>query len=80
MTSAAVAAAVEAQPDLKPNESCRSSAVGCLVIVARHHGMHLTGPQVIRDNFLTRLRLRPTRRGCVFVGGRLFRRSEAEPC
>jgi ATP-binding cassette, subfamily B, bacterial HlyB/CyaB len=51
MTSAAVAA-VEAQPDLKPNESCRSSAVGCLVIVARHHGMHLTGPQVIRDNFL----------------------------
>jgi type III restriction enzyme len=30
--------------------------------------------------FLTRLRLRPTRRGCVFVGGRLFRRSEAEPC
>jgi hypothetical protein len=30
--------------------------------------------------YLTRLRLRPTRRGCVFVGGRLFRRSEAEPC
>jgi hypothetical protein len=29
---------------------------------------------------LTRLRLRPTRRGCGFVGGRLFRRSEAEPC
>ena len=51
MTSSAVAT-VETPPDLKPNESCRSSAVGCLVIVARHHGMHLTGPQVIRDNFL----------------------------
>ena len=30
------------------------TAIGCLVIVARHHGMHLAAPQLIRDNFLTR--------------------------
>jgi hypothetical protein len=39
------------------------------------HGMHISN-----SKHLTRLRLRPTRRGCGFVGGRLFRRSEAEPC
>jgi hypothetical protein len=48
-------------------------------IVSSAVKMH-TAVNVMIAYDLTRLRLRPTRRGCVFVGGRLFRRSEAEPC
>ena len=36
-----------------PPASKEPTGLGCLVIVARHHGMHLTVPQLIRDNVLT---------------------------
>ena len=36
-----------------PPTSKEPTGLGCLVIVARHHGMHLTVPQLIRDNVLT---------------------------
>jgi subfamily B ATP-binding cassette protein HlyB/CyaB len=45
MTNAATTEKLQAQPTA-------ATAPGCLVIVARHHGMHLTAPQIIRDNFL----------------------------
>jgi subfamily B ATP-binding cassette protein HlyB/CyaB len=45
----------EAQPQMGGKAEPRpgaATAPACLVIVARHHGMHLTAPQIIRDNFL----------------------------
>ena len=36
-----------------PPTSKEPTGLGCLVIVARHHGMHLTVSQLIRDNVLT---------------------------
>jgi hypothetical protein len=56
----------------------RQKAVGSAASIARLRTC--SGTAVTANKPLTRLRLRPTRRGCVFVGGRLFRRSEAEPC
>ena len=40
-------------PVVQPTASKEPTGLGCLVIVARHHGMHLTVPQLIRDNVLT---------------------------
>ena len=37
----------------QPPASKEPTGLGCLVIVARHHGMHLTVSQLIRDNVLT---------------------------
>src|ERR1700722_1217108 len=39
-------------PQVDPQAAAVATAPGCLVIVARHHGMHLAAPQIIRDNFL----------------------------
>ena len=36
-----------------PPTAKEPTGLGCLVIVARHHGMHLTVSQLIRDNVLT---------------------------
>src|SRR5215468_1892663 len=36
-----------------PEGSAEPSGLGCLVIVARHHGLHLTIPQLVHDNVLT---------------------------
>ncbi len=36
-----------------PPTSKEPTGLGCLVIVARHHGIHLTVSQLIRDNVLT---------------------------
>src|SRR5580658_1971960 len=53
----------------------------CYFVADAYYAAHKMVNGLLKDgNHLTRLRLRPTRRGCVFVGGRLFRRSEAEPC
>jgi ATP-binding cassette, subfamily B, bacterial HlyB/CyaB len=38
---------------LLPEESAEPLGLGCLVIVARHHGLHLTVSQLIHDNMLT---------------------------
>ncbi len=40
-------------PQPVDSEPVAATASGCLVIVARHHGMHLAAPQIIRDNLLT---------------------------
>jgi ATP-binding cassette, subfamily B, bacterial HlyB/CyaB len=40
-------------PVVQPTASKEPTGLGCLVIVARHHGMHLTVPQLVRDNVLT---------------------------
>ena len=37
----------------KPVVTKEPTGLGCLIIVARHHGMHLTVPQLIRDNVLS---------------------------
>ena len=50
ITSIARSAPVEAMLETTADPS----GVGCLVLVARHHGMHLTTTQVIRDNILAR--------------------------
>ena len=47
-----VTPALQAVPT-QPPVSKEPTGLGCLVIVARHHGMHLTVPQLIRDNVLT---------------------------
>ena len=44
----ALQAVVSARPNTK-----ELTGLGCLVIVARHHGIHLTVSQLIRDNVLT---------------------------
>ncbi len=36
-----------------PADEVPASALGCLIIVARHHGLHLTSSQLIQDNLLT---------------------------
>ena len=51
-------APTEITPALQPvvpvaPTSKEPTGLGCLVIVARHHGMHLTMSQLIRDNVLT---------------------------
>jgi subfamily B ATP-binding cassette protein HlyB/CyaB len=35
-----------------PERAAEPSGLGCLVIVARHHGLHLTVPQLVHDNVL----------------------------
>jgi ATP-binding cassette subfamily B protein len=47
-----VAVEAEAAPLLRPEGASTPSGLGCLVIVARHHGLHLTVPQLIHDNVL----------------------------
>ena len=42
----------EAAPIPRPEGSSAPSGLGCLVIVARHHGLHLTVSQLIHDNVL----------------------------
>ena len=37
----------------KPEGASAPTGLGCLVIVARHHGLHLTVPQLIHDNVLS---------------------------
>ena len=37
---------------MQPEGSSAPSGLGCLVIVARHHGLHLTVSQLIHDNVL----------------------------
>ena len=44
--------ALQAVPS-RPPTTKEPTGLGCLVIVARHHGMHLTVSQLIRDNVLT---------------------------
>lgn len=41
------------EPLLKPEGSTEPSGLGCLVIVARHHGMHLSVSQLTHDSLLT---------------------------
>ena len=41
--------ALSAEPRPQP---VGPTGLGCLAVVARHHGMHLTVPQLIRDNYL----------------------------
>ena len=48
-----VAIESEAAPLLRPEGASTPSGLGCLVIVARHHGLHLTVPQLIHDNVLS---------------------------
>jgi ATP-binding cassette, subfamily B, bacterial HlyB/CyaB len=36
----------------RPNEPAAPSGLGCLIIVARTHGVHLTAPQLVHDNML----------------------------
>jgi ATP-binding cassette subfamily B protein len=48
MTVAEQAQTMTAQPDTTPGPS----GLGCLVIVARHHGLNLSVPQLIHDNVL----------------------------
>jgi len=38
---------------LQPEELNKPSSLGCLVIIARHHGLHLSTSQLIHDNILT---------------------------
>ena len=54
-TSPALTAAGDAAPlpMEQPEGSSPPSGLGCMVIVARHHGLHLTVPQLIHDNMLT---------------------------
>src|SRR5271167_4210273 len=40
--------------DLTATAAPDPTGVGCLVIVARHHGLHLTAAQLVRDNLLSR--------------------------
>ena len=47
-----VTPALQAVPT-PPPATKEPTGLGCLVIVARHHGMHLTVPQLIRDNVLS---------------------------
>ena len=42
----------EAAPISLPEGTSTPSGLGCLVIVARRHGLHLTVPQLIHDNVL----------------------------
>jgi len=38
---------------IQPETSAAPSGLGCLVVVARHHGLHLTVSQLLHDNVLT---------------------------
>src|SRR5580704_12404028 len=38
---------------LKPSQARDRSALDCLIIVARHRGVHLSTPQLIHDNVLS---------------------------
>jgi ATP-binding cassette, subfamily B, bacterial HlyB/CyaB len=51
MSSTGMIEATAAAPP--PEGSAEPSGLGCLVIVARHHGLHLTVPQLIHDNVLS---------------------------
>src|SRR5215469_7681552 len=42
-----------AAPLFQAEGLAQPSGLGCLVLVARHHGLHLTIPQLIHDNVLT---------------------------
>jgi subfamily B ATP-binding cassette protein HlyB/CyaB len=43
----------DAMTSFKPEGSGEPTGLGCLVIVARHHGFHLSVSQLIHDNVLT---------------------------
>jgi subfamily B ATP-binding cassette protein HlyB/CyaB len=47
-----VASDGEAAPVVRAEGTSTPSGLGCVVIVARHRGMHLTVPQLIHDNVL----------------------------
>jgi ATP-binding cassette subfamily B protein len=40
-------------PEIERDESAEPSGLGCLIIVARQHGIHLTASQLIHDNLLS---------------------------
>jgi len=46
-------APIELETHVAPEGSHEPSGLGCLVMVARHHGLHLTVPQLIHDNVLS---------------------------
>ena len=46
--------ATNAPVEFTPKATLHPTGVGCLVIVARHHGLHLTAEQLVRDNLLRR--------------------------
>jgi ATP-binding cassette, subfamily B, bacterial HlyB/CyaB len=43
----------DATSAVRPKGHAEPSTLSCLVIVARHHGLHLTASQLIHDNLLT---------------------------
>src|SRR4051794_17471375 len=47
-----VATVEEAAPIPRPEGSSAPAGLGCLVIVARRHGLHLTVSQLVHDNVL----------------------------
>ena len=47
-------AVVALEPKHKPETSIEPSGLACLVIVARHHGMHLSVSQLIHDHVLSK--------------------------
>ena len=44
---------IQAVADNTPSSLPPPSALGCLIIIARQHGLHLTSTQLIQDNLLT---------------------------
>ena len=38
----------------KPEGEAAPTGLGCLVIIARHHGLHLTVPQLVHDQVLSK--------------------------
>jgi subfamily B ATP-binding cassette protein HlyB/CyaB len=44
---------VDTSTDFRPEGAQEPSALGCLVILARHHGLHLSVSQLIHDNMLS---------------------------
>ena len=45
--------AANVAPQFAPEGPVEPTGLACLIIVARHHGLHLTTAQLIRDNLLT---------------------------
>jgi len=44
---------MQIQTGFVPDDVLEPTGLGCLVIVARHHGLHITVSQLIHDNMLT---------------------------
>src|ERR1700757_5067394 len=53
LDTSAVTPVVEELIPLKPEGSLDASGLGCLVIVARHHGLHLSVSQLAHDHVLS---------------------------